>query len=308
VRLSGKNFQAWSDFELDISGLTILTGPSDTGKSALFRALKGVLRNELPAEWVRDGQDEPMEIAVETDGYRIAASRSRKGSVKYEVAPGVTDPTDKFAKLDGDIPPALKALRYGDVTVGTFDVDPLFGRQNSAQFLIDPETFKPAEVNAVLGAFGGTEKLERGKRRANLLKTQLDGEARALASQIRDAEERKAALLALQGEARSLQERLRAAEEDVRALEAQARWAQEAGKEIGDAGAVAGLKGLEDAWGETVELWNAALALESLPAMLGRIEELPGKLRAVEDELASAKAEMGRRLCPKCGKPLGHEC
>lgn len=224
MRLSGKNFQAWSEFSLDIDGLTILTGPSDTGKSALFRALKGVLRNELPAEWVRDGQDEPMEVEVEAGGYRIAASRSRKGSTKYEVSPGVVDPTDRFAKLDGDVPPAVKGLRYGDVTIGTFDVDPLFGRQNSAQFLIDPETFKPAEVNAILGAFGGTEKLERGKKEANLRKTQKDAEARTLAAQIRDAEERRAALAGMQAEAEAVGASLFEAEKDIRRLEVEAHW------------------------------------------------------------------------------------
>jgi len=45
IKLSGKNFQSWDAFDLTLAGLTVLTGPSDTGKSAIFRALKGVLRN-----------------------------------------------------------------------------------------------------------------------------------------------------------------------------------------------------------------------------------------------------------------------
>jgi energy-coupling factor transporter ATP-binding protein EcfA2 len=224
VRLSGKNFQAWSDFELDIEGLTILTGPSDTGKSALFRALKGVLRNELPAEWVRDGQDEPMEVTVEAGGYRITASRSRKGSTRYEVTPGTTDPTDEFAKLAGDIPPVVKGLKYGEVTIGDHDVDPLFGRQNSAQFLIDPLMYKPTEVNAILGAFGGTERLEAGKKEANLRKTQRDAEARTLAVQIRDAEERRAILGPIFVGIQVISEELRVLERDVRGLESEAHW------------------------------------------------------------------------------------
>ncbi len=222
MRLSGENFQGWSDFSLDIEGLTILTGPSDTGKSALFRALKGVLRNELPAEWVRDGQDGPMTVALDVAGCRITASRSRKGSTKYEIEPGVAEPVDKFAKLDGAVPDRVAALKYGDVVIGTFDVDPLFGRQNSAQFLIDPESFKPAEVNAILGAFGGTEKLEHGKKEANLRKTQKDAEARTLAAQIRDAEERKAALEVMSAVGRRLEEESVA--QDVVLLEMDIEW------------------------------------------------------------------------------------
>jgi hypothetical protein len=211
-------------FEIGGDGLFLLGDFTVTHNSALFRALKGVLRNELPAEWVRDGQDEPMEVTVEAGGYRIAASRSRKGSTKYEVTPGVTDPTDKYAALAGGVPDVVKGLKYGEVTIGTFDVDPLFGRQNSAQFLIDPETFKPAEVNAILGAFGGTEKLERGKKEANLRKTQKDAEARSLAEQIRGAEERKASLAGMQAEGQALSAALHGLEGAIRSLETETYW------------------------------------------------------------------------------------
>ena len=111
--------------------------------------------------------------------------RPLKGSTTYTIDDKV------FAKLAGAIPDKVKELKFGDVVIGEYDVDPIFGRQNSPQFLIDPDTFKPPEVNAILGAFGGTEKLEHGKKEANLRKTQKDAEARTLAVQIRDAEERK---------------------------------------------------------------------------------------------------------------------
>jgi len=199
VRLFGKNFQSWAAFDLDINGLTIVTGPSDVGKSALFRALKGILRNELPAEFVRNGQEDQMMVGVDVGDHKVTAVRKRKGSTTY-----VIDGTD-FAKLAKAIPDELKNLKFNEVMIGEFDVDPIFGRQNSAQFLIDPLTYKPTEVNAILGAFGGTEKLEGGKKEANLRKTQKDGEARLLAGQIRESEERKAALevLLVEGKAAS---------------------------------------------------------------------------------------------------------
>ena len=94
------------------------------------------------------------------------------------------------------------------MVIGDFDVDPIFGRQNSAQFLIDPTAYKPTEVNAILGAFGGTEKLEHGKKEANLRKTQKDAEARTIATQIRDAEERKALLALMQTEGQAVSDAL----------------------------------------------------------------------------------------------------
>jgi DNA repair exonuclease SbcCD ATPase subunit len=218
VQLSGKNFQAWADFDLSIEGLCVVTGPSDAGKSALFRALKGVLRNELPAEFVRDGQDESMRVEVDYNNHVITAHRSSKGSTKY-----VIDGKD-YAKLAGGVPDALKDLKFGEVVIGDFDVDPIFGRQNSAQFLIDPTSYKPTEVNAILGAFGGTEKLEQGKKEANLRKTQKDAEARTIATQIRDAEERKATLTDMQAHGQAVSDTLHRLEKDIRQLETEAHW------------------------------------------------------------------------------------
>ena len=222
VRLSGKNFQSWASFALEINGLTVVTGASDLGKSALFRALKGVLRNELPAEFVRHGQDGAMEVCVEVDNHTICASRKAKGSTSY-----VIDGKD-FAKLAKAIPDELKNLNYNEVQISEFDIDPVFGRQNSAQFLIDPLTYKPSEVNAILGAFGGTEKLEAGKKEANLRKTQKDTEARTLAGQIREAEERKAELGPMRDEIEKISDSLQVLEREVRSLESETHWLEEA--------------------------------------------------------------------------------
>ena len=222
MRLTVQNFQAWDRTTLDIEGLTVVTGPSDAGKSALFRALRGVLRNELPAEFVRDGQDESLSVTCDYANHTISAHRSVKGSTKY-----VIDDKD-YAKLAGGVPDALKDLKFGEVVIGDFDVDPIFGRQNSAQFMIDPTAYKPTEVNAILGAFGGTEKLEHGKKEANLRKTQKDAEARTIATQIRDAEERKAALTVMQVEVQAVSDALHRLEKDIRKLEIEALWLETA--------------------------------------------------------------------------------
>ncbi len=222
MRLSVKNFQAWDNAVLDIEGLCVVTGPSDAGKSALFRALRGVLRNELPAEFVRDGQDESLRVEVDYNNHTITAHRSGKGSTKY-----VIDGKD-YAKLAGGVPDALKDLKFGEVVIGDFDVDPIFGRQNSAQFMIDPAAYKPTEVNAILGAFGGTEKLEHGKKEANLRKTQKDAEARTIATQIRDAEERKALLTTMQVEGQAVSDSLQKLEKSIRQLETETYWLETA--------------------------------------------------------------------------------
>jgi hypothetical protein len=222
MKLSGKNFQSWPEFDLDIDGLTIVIGPSNEGKSNLIRALRGVLRNELDADYIRNPKDQPLELTVETAGHTIFATRSKKGSVKYNIN------GEPFAKLDGDIPEVIRNLKFGEVRIGDFTIDPIFAEQNSSQFLIDPTAYKPSMVNAVLGAFGGTEKLEGGKKEANLRKTQKDSEARLLAGQIREAEEHKAQLTVFLGTGEKVDETLQTLGQKITSLEHEARWSAEA--------------------------------------------------------------------------------
>ena len=298
MRLSGKNFQSWSEFSLEIDGLTVLTGPSDTGKSAIFRALKGLLRNELPSEFVRDGQDEAMEVEIEAAGHRISARRTRKGSTTY-----VIDGQD-YAKLAKAVPDTLKDLKFNEVLIGDFDVDPIFGRQNSAQFLIDPLTYKPTEVNAVLGAFGGTEKLEAGKKEANLRKTQKDAEARTIAGQMREAEERKAALGGMAAKGQIVSDSLRELSQDIAPLEDGVWWLGAASdcrqrivplRQIMDALVLPDITGLERLHGQALYADQAAeaaayakwlskptAALSSVAAFWAEAKSLWNEVAAIE--------------------------
>jgi energy-coupling factor transporter ATP-binding protein EcfA2 len=227
MKLSGKNFQPWPEFDLEISGLTVLIGPSNEGKSSIYRALKGILRNEVDEAQIRDPKEEPLELTLKVGDYTVTAVRGKKGSVRYEVDhPSFTKPEKpkKYAKLDGTLPPEVRALNFGEIKIGEYSIDPIFGDQNRPQFLIDPVAYKPGHINAVLGAFGGTEKLERGKKEANLRKTQKDGEAKLLAGQIRDAEQRKHGLDGLLEAGEPLSGSLRALEKEIQALEAEALW------------------------------------------------------------------------------------
>ena len=195
MKLSVKNFQPWADATLNIEGLTVLVGPSNKGKSSLFRALKGVLRNEIPEDFIRNNQEDPLEIELEVDGHHIQVTRKRKGSTKY-ILDGKA-----YSSLGGKVPEEIEKLKFGEVKIGGYSIDPIFAHQNKAQFLIDPDRWKPQEINAILGAFSSTEKLDAGKKEANLRITQRKSEANTLASEVRSAEERAAGLLEITGKA-----------------------------------------------------------------------------------------------------------
>lgn len=182
--LKGQNFQSLETFDLDISGLTVLVGPSNKGKSAVFRALRGLFRNELPVEFIRTGSS-GLELTATVDGKVITARRTSKGSTQYEID------GKEFKKLAKTVPPELAAFAMNPVEIGEYTLDPIFAKQNGKQFLIDPEEYGPTEINTILGAFASTEKLEAGKGSANLEIKQKNSEARVLAEEINTAEGRR---------------------------------------------------------------------------------------------------------------------
>ena len=184
VKLSAKNFQSWEDVNLTIEGLTVLVGPGDLGKSALFRALRGLLRNELSVNQVRVA-GEAMEVEAVIDGVTVLAKRKRKGSTTYAV--GGVD----YAKLGGSVPDALKDLKFEEIVIGDGKLDPIFATQFGGQFLLQES---PTALNSILGAFSSTEKLEFGKREANSRIAEKNAQAKALAVEARLVEDRRSRL------------------------------------------------------------------------------------------------------------------
>src|SRR5208282_1812492 len=124
--------------------------------------------------------------------------------------------------------PAVKTLNCGEIRVGEFDFDPIFGTQNDPQFLLDKRAYKPADLNAILGAFGGTERLEAGKKEAGSQASDKNGEAKTVAEEIRAAEERKAKLMVLSANSDCLLSILHKLEQGVRTAESQSVWVTEA--------------------------------------------------------------------------------
>jgi DNA repair ATPase RecN len=198
MKFSGKNFQGWGEFNLEVNGLTVLTGPSDAGKSAIFRALRGIFYNELSEAFVREGQDQ-LELTVDIDGHKIYAVRGIDESAKYVIGNGQCDACGKaeckfckkFSKLGGRRPQELKDLGFNSIRIGDTELDPIFAQQNDTQFLI--QGVSPTELNNILGGFASTEKLEYGKREANLRITQKNQEAKTLAGEVHDSQTRQAA-------------------------------------------------------------------------------------------------------------------
>ena len=113
------------------SGLTVLIGPNNCGKSAIVTALQILCNNPKSTYVLRHGAKE-CKIILETDsGDVIQWSRKKSGSPKYVVN------GELFDRLKGKVPEALHAiLRMPQVQVDKESFDVHFGEQTSPLFLL----------------------------------------------------------------------------------------------------------------------------------------------------------------------------
>ena len=114
------------------------------------------------------------------------------------------------------------------IKIGEYTFDPIFSGQFNTPFLIDPETTGPTKLNAILGAFASTEKLEAGKKAANLSITHKNSEAKALAVEITEAEQRKISIAAFAAETDQVLPVIRRLEAEATVIELQVQWLHEA--------------------------------------------------------------------------------
>lgn len=135
-----ENFMAHERTELILGpGVTALTGPNNTGKSAVVEGLRCVATNPMPRNYIRHGAKEARVTVELEDGTRVVWIR-KKGSAGYELwAPGAEEPQEywKFGRK----PPedVLSALRLDVIEMdgNKGDIDVHIGNQREPIFLLN---------------------------------------------------------------------------------------------------------------------------------------------------------------------------
>jgi exonuclease SbcC len=147
VKLTLENFLAHGESVFEFApGLNVLTGPNNTGKSAVVEALRCLAENPIPKHVIRHGAKEARVTAELDDGTRVAWIRKPKYAVYELTPPGAAEP-QTYAKF-GRTPPedVLAALRLDRVPVegAEEDIDVHLGNQREPVFLLG----KPGSVMA----------------------------------------------------------------------------------------------------------------------------------------------------------------
>ena len=124
-----KNFQSIQELELEIKGLTVITGPNNTGKSAIARALMGLFTNMRGNSFVRIGT-KSTEVTVNKNGYEITWEKGK--SVNRYMINGKA-----IEKVGSGPPEEIKALKIHSTLVDDKPMWPQFARQFEQVFLVD---------------------------------------------------------------------------------------------------------------------------------------------------------------------------
>jgi len=174
------NFMAHEHTELELgSGLTILTGGNNTGKSAVVEALRCLATNPMPSHNIRHGAKEAR-VSVELEDGTIVVWVRKKRSSGYELwKPGAEEP-EEYWKFGRTPPEDIRAaLRLDLVELESGDpVDIHVGNQREPVFLLN----KPASNAAAF--FAASTESAHLLAMQNLLKRQTTDAKR----QVRDLE------------------------------------------------------------------------------------------------------------------------
>lgn len=171
--------------------LTVITGPSDSGKTAIIRALRWLYFNTPQGtDFIRVGARETSIILTLADGTRIIRSRSRGNKNVYEIIPPNGE-KQTFAGFGVNVPLEVQqATGVRPVQIGDLELNLNLAEQLDGPFL--GKSISAGARAKVLGKLAGTEEVDyAGKQLAADLhrrgqdEKRLAGEIAKLDEQIR---------------------------------------------------------------------------------------------------------------------------
>jgi len=183
MKIKIKDFQSLKNVELNVEGLTILTGSNNTGKSAVVRAVSGVFNNTRGHSFVRYG--EPFSsVSVRFSDTEEVTWEKGKGTNRYTINGKV------FDKVGANPPDELKDLGVYSLKAGGKDIAPQLAPQFTGQvFLLDQAGSVIADCIAdaerVVGLNKALRESEKEKRSLGSILKVREGDFREIEAKIK---------------------------------------------------------------------------------------------------------------------------
>lgn len=162
------NFQSLRHAKIDLSGFCTIQGPTDSGKSAVVRALRSILFNEWDPAYLRDGAGEchlhltiPLHVSDKVSKVSLFKS-DKRNEYRVEFRDG---PPKSYPKIGRDTPPEMKEMGFEIVTTERGDkfnlnVQP----QLKSLFLV---TDTGVQITSFFNTIFNVAKYERANRSIN---------------------------------------------------------------------------------------------------------------------------------------------
>jgi exonuclease SbcC len=158
TELQVRNFQSLSDVSLAFGKLTVIVGPSNSGKSAVGRALKGICRNSVVPGHVTKGSTSAALLLQLNDGSAVVLKRG-KGESTYALI-DQHGHQENYPKSGTSVPEDVQKL----LKMPDGDPDLFFSTQFDGPWLLGVTGSQAAKV---LGDLTNVSMLAEAAREAN---------------------------------------------------------------------------------------------------------------------------------------------
>lgn len=156
-RLKVSNFQSLAAADIELGSFTVIVGPSNSGKSALLRALRAAVRNVNSPSAVRVGQS-LFTAQIESEGTVVALERGKSQSTYKVITPYGED---VFTKAGRSVPEEVQKVIGLPEPEGP---DMVFSTQIDPPFLLSETGSTAAKV---LGDLTNVSRLHAAAKEAN---------------------------------------------------------------------------------------------------------------------------------------------
>ena len=174
-----ENFQSHRDTQLNLeSGINLIVGSSDSGKTAILRALNFVLHNEWAPDFLRIGTDECRVAIWFSDGTMVQRIKgTKRNTVLLRYPDGTGEGFDKFGVKYP--PEVVKALgnppqddRHGAIS---------YGEQSAPLFLV---SLTPTELPRSISELTGIDDFDEASTILSKKSKQAEKQAKECATRI----------------------------------------------------------------------------------------------------------------------------
>jgi len=163
------NCMSWRSGEVDLHpGLNVVVGPSDSGKTNVYRAVRAVVENCPAKDLLTIGSQSGSVTLSFADGLAVSISKGvGKSACNEYVIDQIGQPAtaiQRYQQVGADCPPPVAdALKLGPVDLSGVEADLHFSAQRGPAFGVDA---KPGDLAKMIGAVSGLDVVYRGLAQA----------------------------------------------------------------------------------------------------------------------------------------------